>query len=252
MRALTFDKFSQEEIGKLEALLALSDASAGSKGGSEGVDSREFEDLTGDGGVKMHLIKPGSGFHPMPLSKVQVHFVGKVQGGAEFHSTHASGHAVSFLLGTSQTIKGLEVALLAMRAGSRALVTIAPQYGYGNKGRAAQSDEAVVPPGATLEYEISLISFLAKPGTAASLASTEKANDLDRLRKARQGRDDDDAPSNNPEQEQEEEEFPALGGKKSSGTGAAGGGGGGGTSAWSAGGNSKGAGIWLNDDECCL
>ena len=43
--------------------------------------------------------------------------VGKVQGGEEFHSTHAAGHAVSFLLGKSQTIQGIEIALQAMSAG---------------------------------------------------------------------------------------------------------------------------------------
>ena len=98
---------------------------------------------------------------PQVMAKVQVHFVGKVVGEEkEFHSTHASGHAVSFLLGTGQTIKGLEVALLAMRAGSRAVVVIGPEYGYGNRGRTPLDDEPEVPPGATLEYEISLISFL--------------------------------------------------------------------------------------------
>ena len=47
-----------------------------------------------------------------------------------------------------------------------------------------------MPPGATLEYEISLISFQAKPGTPATLASQEKASDLQRLKEAREGREE--------------------------------------------------------------
>jgi len=162
------------EIAALEARLL-----EGAEGG--GRDYSDYTDLTGDGGVRLKMLKPGSGLQPQALSKVEVHFVGKVQGGEEFHSTHASGHAVSFLLGTSQTIKGLEVALLAMRAGSRALVVIAPAYGYGSKGRAPRDEEPEVPPGATLEYELSLISFLEKPGTPASTASALEAKNLERL-----------------------------------------------------------------------
>ena len=162
------------EIAKLEALLTA----GGGEGGGGVTDYRDYQDLTGDGGVLIKMLKTGSGISPEALSKVEVHFVGKLKGGEEFHSTHVSGHAVSFLLGTGQTIKGLETAIKAMKAGARALVVIAPEYAYGNKGRAPHADEPEVPPGATLEYEISLISFQAKPGTPASLASDSKAQDL--------------------------------------------------------------------------
>ena len=52
--------------------------------------------------LEIKRLKSGCGVSPQELSKVEVHFVGKVVGGQEFHSTHASGHAVSFLLGTGQ------------------------------------------------------------------------------------------------------------------------------------------------------
>jgi len=195
----------KKEISKLEAQLEPDAAST--------VDYSEYSDVSGDGGVLVKLIKPGSGFSPTALSKVEVHFIGKIQGGDEFHSTHASGHPVSFLLGTSATIKGLEQALLTMKAGARALVVIAPEYAYGNKGRAPHDDEPEVTPGATLEYELELISFQAKPGTAASEAVKQTQLDLERLKQARQGRNADDAlPAE--EAEEDEEEFPALGGKK--------------------------------------
>ena len=51
-----------------------------------------------------NMLKSGCGVSPQELSKVEVHFVGKGVGGQEFHSTHASGHAVSFLLGTGQVM----------------------------------------------------------------------------------------------------------------------------------------------------
>ena len=61
------------------------------------MDLSSYTDVSGDGGVMIKLIKPGSGFSPTALSKVEVHFVGSVQGGEEFHSTHNSGHPVSVL-----------------------------------------------------------------------------------------------------------------------------------------------------------
>jgi FK506-binding protein 4/5 len=57
-----------------------------------------------------------------------------------------------------QVIDGLDRAVMTMKKGEIAIVTIFPEYGY--KDTQTQRDLAVVPPHSTLIYEIELISFI--------------------------------------------------------------------------------------------
>lgn len=59
--------------------------------------------------------------------------------------------------GAEQVIPGLDKAVMKMKKGEKALVTIGPEYAYGSQG--ATLDEGAVPPNATLQVELELISF---------------------------------------------------------------------------------------------
>jgi hypothetical protein len=56
--------------------------------------------------------------------------------------------------------EGLDQAVMRMKAGEKAIITVPPQYGYGDAGRPAPADGSgvAVPPGATLVYEVTLVS----------------------------------------------------------------------------------------------
>lgn len=58
---------------------------------------------------------------------------------------------------TEQVIDGLDRAVTTMKKGEVALLTVAPEYGFGSTE--AKQELATVPPNSTLHYEIELVSF---------------------------------------------------------------------------------------------
>lgn len=56
-------------------------------------------------------------------------------------------------------VEGLDLAVMKMKEGERALVSVAPQYGFGGQEGAAQP-LASVPAGSALEYDVTLHSFV--------------------------------------------------------------------------------------------
>lgn len=57
-----------------------------------------------------------------------------------------------------QVIDGLDRAVMTMKKGEVALLTIAPEYAFGSTG--STQDIAAVPPNAVVTYEIELVSFV--------------------------------------------------------------------------------------------
>lgn len=64
----------------------------------------------------------------------------------------------SLLYFTEQVIDGLDRAVLTMKKGEVAVLTIAPEYAFGSSE--SKQELAVVPPNSTVIYEIELISFV--------------------------------------------------------------------------------------------
>ena len=54
-------------------------------------------------------------------------------------------------------VEGLDLAVQDMKLAEEAIITLAPQYAYGDKG--FQGQLAAVPPNATLTYHVHLVSF---------------------------------------------------------------------------------------------
>ena len=57
-----------------------------------------------------------------------------------------------------EVIDGLDRAVLNMKKGEVALVTIPPEYAFGSTE--SKQDLAVVPPNSTVVYEVELVSFV--------------------------------------------------------------------------------------------
>ena len=57
-----------------------------------------------------------------------------------------------------QVIDGLDRAVMTMKNGESALVTIAPEYAFGSSE--SQQELAVVPPNSTVYFEVEMVSFV--------------------------------------------------------------------------------------------
>jgi len=111
--------------------------------------------LTDDGGVKKKVLVRGEG-HDTPETgdEVTVHYVGTLLDGSEFDSSRARSDPFKFKLGVGQVIKGWDEGVASMKKGEKALLTCTSDYAYGASGSPPK-----IPPGATLQFEVELLSW---------------------------------------------------------------------------------------------
>lgn len=85
---------------------------------------------------------------------LSMHYTGTLQDGTKFDSSRDRGQPFTFQLGVGQVIKGWDQGLVDMCPGDIYKLTIPPELGYGDRGAGE-----VIPPGATLTFEVELISI---------------------------------------------------------------------------------------------
>eukprot|EP00920_Eleutheroschizon_duboscqi_P004550 GHVT01010528.1.p1 GENE.GHVT01010528.1~~GHVT01010528.1.p1 ORF type:complete len:488 (-),score=146.41 GHVT01010528.1:248-1711(-) len=79
------------------------------------------------------------------------------------------GDSFKFKLGLGEVIKGWDVAVAQMTKGEKSLLTLRADYAYGDSGAGAK-----IPGGATLQFEVELLSFRPVPKAAWQLSPEEK------------------------------------------------------------------------------
>lgn len=87
--------------------------------------------------------------------RVWVHYSGRLEDGRKFDSSLDRGQPIDFVLGTNQVIRGWEEGLQGMRIGDERQLTIPPELGYGARGAGG-----VIPPNATLIFDVKLVGIL--------------------------------------------------------------------------------------------
>lgn len=106
-----------------------------------------------ESGLQYKVITMGTGDKPSATSKVTVKYTGKLIDGTVFDSTdNNGGDPISF--GLNQVIKGWTEGLQLMPTGSKFIFYIPSELAYGDQGAGG-----VIPGGATLIFEIELLSF---------------------------------------------------------------------------------------------
>lgn len=111
-----------------------------------------YIDVTPDGKVRKIIHQEGKGPLPKQGDKVVLIHEGRIKDtGVVFDSYQKNGKKFKFLLGKDEVIDGLTAAVSSMHMGEKSTFLIAPEYGYGQKGR-----EPTIPPNATLEFDIEL------------------------------------------------------------------------------------------------
>ena len=98
----------------------------------------------------------GTGASPAKGQTCQMHYTGWlwVNGakGQKFDSSLDRGKPFAFPIGTGRVIKGWDEGVASMKVGGKRTLLIPPALGYGSSGAGG-----VIPPGATLLFEVELL-----------------------------------------------------------------------------------------------
>jgi FKBP-type peptidyl-prolyl cis-trans isomerase FkpA len=107
-------------------------------------------------GLQYDDTAPGTGAVAKAGVSVSVHYTGWLYAdgkkGAKFDSSKDRGDPFVFALGRGQVIKGWDEGVQGMKVGGKRTLVIPPQLGYGARGAGG-----VIPPNATLLFEVELL-----------------------------------------------------------------------------------------------
>jgi peptidylprolyl isomerase len=112
----------------------------------------EEDYMTTDSGLKIHDLEVGKGPAPETGQRVTVHYTGWLEDGLKFDSSLDRGQPLSFAVGMGQVIAGWDEGLSTMKVGGKRQLVIPPELGYGEQGAGG-----VIPPNATLIFEVELL-----------------------------------------------------------------------------------------------
>jgi len=108
--------------------------------------------VTTPSGLQYEEIVVGTGAQPAVGQTVVVHYTGWLTDGKKFDSSVDRGQPFKFVLGRGMVIKGWDEGLSTMKVGGKRKLTIPPDLGYGARGAGG-----VIPPGATLVFDVELL-----------------------------------------------------------------------------------------------
>jgi len=98
-------------------------------------------------------IEVGDGAEAAAGHQVDVHYTGWLTDGTKFDSSLDRGQPFSFQLGGGQVIRGWDQGVVGMKVGGKRKLVIPPELGYGARGAGG-----VIPPNATLVFEVQLLA----------------------------------------------------------------------------------------------
>src|SRR6476619_1108410 len=131
------------------AALAAACSQAAPGGGGGGAGGQE---VTTASGLKYTDVTVGTGTEATAGKTVDVHYTGWLLDGKKFDSSKDRGQPFSFPLGGGRVIKGWDEGVAGMKIGGTRILMIPPNLGYGASGAGG-----VIPPNATLKFEVELL-----------------------------------------------------------------------------------------------
>ena len=147
----------QEPTAEDEAVAAAVEANEDTAV-TDAQDTEVFEISTG---LSARILRAGDGQAAQAGDIVVVHYTGWLYDetaennrGAKFDSSVDRNEHFSFPLGAGRVIKGWDQGVEGMAIGEVRELTIAPEMGYGERGAGN-----VIPPGATLVFEVELFEL---------------------------------------------------------------------------------------------
>ena len=94
----------------------------------------------------------GQGAEAVNGKNITVHYLGTLEDGTKFDSSYDRKQSFEFVLGAGEVISGWDLGVLGMKEGGKRKLTIPSNLGYGEQG-----SPPVIPPNATLIFEVELL-----------------------------------------------------------------------------------------------
>lgn len=105
-----------------------------------------------ESGLFYRLDSVGTGPKPNKGQQVQVHYTGMLPDGTVFDSSVQRGTPIGIAIGVGQVIEGWDEGIQMLNEGSKARFVIPAHLGYGARGAGG-----VIPPNATLVFDVELV-----------------------------------------------------------------------------------------------
>ena len=103
-------------------------------------------------GLVMEELVVGEGTSAASGQQVTVHYTGWLTNGSKFDSSKDRNDPFKFGLDRGQVIRGWDEGVQGMKVGGKRKLTVPPELGYGARGAGG-----VIPPNATLVFEVELL-----------------------------------------------------------------------------------------------
>jgi len=116
--------------------------------------AKEKDALVSETGLVFRTLKEGRGPTPRADDVVRVHYRGTFADGKEFDSSYSRGQPAEFPL--NRVIKCWTEGVQRIAVGGKAKLTCPPHIAYGERGAGG----GVIPPNATLQFEVELIGIV--------------------------------------------------------------------------------------------
>ncbi|GAO37705.1 peptidyl-prolyl cis-trans isomerase [Sulfuricella sp. T08] len=114
-----------------------------------------MSEITTPSGLIYEDLGEGEGEAAQAGQRVSVHYTGWLTDGTKFDSSKDRNDPFDFPLGAGHVIRGWDEGVQGMKVGGARKLTIPPELGYGARGAGG-----VIPPNATLVFEVELLKIL--------------------------------------------------------------------------------------------
>lgn len=135
------------------------------------VDEADY--ITSPTGLKYYDMVEGEGDAATADHRVTLNYTGWLTDGTRFDSSFDTDTPIGFVLGRKQIIPGWDEGILGMKVGGKRQLVIPASLAYGDRGAGN-----VIPPGATLIFDVELLELKELPPPSPAAPTTVKDSDF--------------------------------------------------------------------------